>query len=74
MTNRDALRRARWLTSLASSPFVRSSLPDLAYAVGFPTRYAANWSEAFDGRLERIFGYVLGELDGSWCHVDIDAC
>ena len=42
---------------------VRSSRPDLAYAVGFLTRYAASWSEAADRRLKRIFEYLEGTLD-----------
>ena len=41
----------------------RSSRPDLAYAVGFLTRYAANWSEAFDVRLKRVFEYLESTVD-----------
>ena len=42
---------------------VRSSRPDLAYAVGFLTRYAANWSEASDVRLNRVSEYLESTVD-----------
>jgi hypothetical protein len=64
------------LTHLGGLLFlVRSSRPDLAYAVGFLTRYAANWSEASDGRLKRIFEYLESTIDHgvTWTLMRADA-